>query len=298
MKVLVIGATGRVASHVTNLLLAARTPIRVLVRHGAKAKAAFLRHEDARLEIVDGPLDDKETLRRAFEDIDVAFQALGNGPNQVPIEKGLIDVAARMRVGHVVRLSILGADRHTIYEMGRAHGELDAYLAASGVPHTFLRPSYFTSNLLGVAGPIASEDRWYGLAPTGRVAAIDPLDVAAAAATVIRGPRPRNEPIELTGFESLTFPEMAERLGAVLGRPIRYVTVEEPILRRAMASRSIPEWKIDMTVGFEKAMEAGLHAEVSNGFRSITGKPPRPIDDFIRENRIAFRPISRTIPSW
>jgi uncharacterized protein YbjT (DUF2867 family) len=136
------------------------------------------------------------------------------------------------------------------------------------------------------------------MAPTGRVALVDPFDVAEAAAALILRPALRGEPVEITGFESLTFPEMAERLSAVVGRTIRYVTVEEPVIRRSMATRNIPEWKADITVGIEKAMEAGLHAEVTNRLRTITRKPPRTIDDFIRDNRIAFRPIARTVPSW
>src|SRR5436190_22604280 len=174
MKVLIIGATGRVASHLTHQLLLAGVAVRILVRNGAKAKTAFASEGKGRVDVVEGPFDDKATLRRAFDGVELAFQALGTSPLQVSLEKGLIDAAARMHVGHIVRLSIMGADRHTIYEVGRAHGEIDAHLTASRVPHTLLRPTYYTTNLLAAAGSIASEDRWYGMAPTGRVALVDP----------------------------------------------------------------------------------------------------------------------------
>src|SRR5258708_9861263 len=298
MKVLVIGATGRVASHLTRQLLSAGIAVRIFVRNGAKAKTALVGQGKAQVEIVEGPFDDKATLRRAFDGVELACQALGTSPLQVSLEKGLIDAAARMRVGHIVRLSIMGADRHTIYEVGRVHGELDAYLAASGVPHTLLRPTYYTTNLLAAAASIASEDRWYGIAPTARVALIDPRDVAEAGAAAIRKPELRNEPIDITGLEALTFPEMAERLSALPGRTIPFIAVEEPSIRRAMAARTIPEWKVDIAIGIEKAMEAGLHAGMTSGLRAITGKAPRTVDEFIREHRVAFRPISKTVPSW
>src|SRR6266542_3648677 len=115
---------------------------------------------------------------------------------------------------------------------------------------------------------------------------------------LIRKPELRNEPIDITGLEALTFPEMAERLSAVLGRSIRYIAVEEPSIRRAMAARTIPEWKVDIAIGIEKAMEAGLHAGMTSRLRAITGKASRTIDEFIREHRVAFRPISKTVPSW
>jgi uncharacterized protein YbjT (DUF2867 family) len=191
MNVLVIGATGNVGSYLTKRLREERVPVRALVRSSDKALTIFPDANDAGrpLEIVSGAFDDPAVLHRAFDGVDAAFLALGTSPRQVALEKGLIDAAARAHLKQLVRQSVLRQNVQATYEIARLHGELDAYVAASGVPHTDLRPAYFTSNLLAAAPSIASSDRWYGTAPTGRIAMCDPRDVGDAAAVVLQAVR-------------------------------------------------------------------------------------------------------------
>ena len=286
MTVLVIGATGRVAAHLTKRLCADGVPVRALVRSPAKAAATFA--GIAEPEILAGAFDDQTVLRKAFDNIEVAFLALGTSLDQIRLEKGLVDAAAQAGLPHLVRLSVLDPDVHGPYEVARKHGALDEHLRASGVPHTLLRPAYFSSNLLAAAPSIAEHDRWIGTAPSGRVAIIDACDVADAAAAVIQDRGLRNAVYHLTGSAALTFPQVAEHFSAVLGRRISYVAVDEPAVRQSMAARGVPDWLVDVALGIDAAVRADRHAAVTGELRRLIGAPPRTVEDFIRDHRAAF----------
>jgi uncharacterized protein YbjT (DUF2867 family) len=292
MQVLVIGATGRVGSHLTRRLREERVPVRALIRSRDKALTVFPDADDTArgLEIVSGAFDDPAVLDRAFDGVDAAFLALGTSPQQVALEKGLIDAAARARLKQLVRLSVIDQNVRATYEIARRHGELDAYVAASGVPHTDLRPAYFTSNFLAAAPSIASSDRWYGTAPSGRIAMCDPRDVGDAAAVVLQKPSAQNTAYDLTGPAALTFPEVAAHFTGILGRPISYVPVDEATLRKGYATRGMPDWLTDIVLGLDAAMQAGAHARTSDAFQKLTGKAPRSVDDFIRDHAAAYTP--------
>jgi uncharacterized protein YbjT (DUF2867 family) len=286
MKTLVIGATGRVAGALTRRLASDGVSVRALVRNREKATAAF----GATIEIVEGAFDDRSVLARAFEDVDLAFLALGTSREQVALEKAVIDGAKYADVPQLVRLSVLGADgaRDTaFYEVARRHGELDAHLAASGVPHTVLRPSYFMSNLLSRAPLIAANDRWFGATPTGRASMIDTRDIADAAAHVIQDKALHNAAYDLTGAQALGFSYVAEALSNVLRRKISYVALDETTLRNNLAAR-VPAWLADIAVGIDLAIEAGLQDRVTDTLERLTGSAPRTLANFIRDNKAAF----------
>jgi uncharacterized protein YbjT (DUF2867 family) len=283
VSVLVVGATGDVAGHLTDRLLAAGVRVRALVRDRAKAAA---RWPDLTPVVAD--LEDPTALDRAFAGVEQAFVALGTSRTQVPLERGLIDAAARARVPHVVRLSVYGPAADSPYPVARRHAELDAHLAATGLVHTLLRPTYFTSNLLAAAAAIAQQGRWSGTPTDGRVAAIDTRDVAEAAAAVLTDPTGRGSVHDLTGPEALTMTEIAQRFTAVLGRPVAYVPVPEPAYRQALAGRGLPGWLVDYALGVQAVVQDGAHRQVTDGVERLTGRPARPVDDFVRAHAQAF----------
>lgn len=292
--VLVVGATGRVAADLTRRLLADGVAVRALVRTPEKARSAFSGASGAdRLEVLSGPFDDPGTLERAFDGAAAAFLALGTSPDQIRLEQGLIDAAAAARIPQLVRLSVFDADPAAGYEIPRRHALLDDYLAASGVPHTLLRPTYFTSNLLTSAAAIAAQDRWFGTAPDGRIAAIDTRDVADAAATVIQTPALHGTVQPLTGPAALSFPEIAGILSDVLGRAIGYVPVPGSVLRDGYAARGVPDWLADVAIGLDTGMQQSRHAAVTAHLPALLGRPPRTVADFVRAHQGAFSPADR-----
>jgi len=71
VRVLVTGATGFTGGHLARTLASRGYEVRALVRHAAKARAADLTNPG--IEVVEGDLQDAESLRRAATDVDVIY---------------------------------------------------------------------------------------------------------------------------------------------------------------------------------------------------------------------------------
>lgn len=98
-----------------------------------------------------------------------------------------------------------------------------------------------------------------------------------------------NAAYDLTGPAALSFPDVAKSFSKMLSRPIQYVPIDRATLKRTISARA-PGWLADMAVGIDEAMQAGLHAETTEQLEQLTGKAPRTVEDFIRNNRAAFDP--------
>ncbi|MGW4365874.1 NAD(P)H-binding protein [Nocardia takedensis] len=168
MTVLIPAATGQVAAGLARRLREAGVPIRALARDRARAERSL--GGLAGIDLAVGELDDRALLAAAFEGVEAAFLSVGTDPRQTELEKAVIDAAARAGLGHLIKLSTVDTTPDSPNPVGRWHAEIEAHLANSGVPHTILRPAYFTTNLLRTAAPsVAATGRWAGTSPTGRI---------------------------------------------------------------------------------------------------------------------------------
>ncbi|SAK15346.1 NmrA family protein [Burkholderia multivorans] len=288
MTILVVAATGRVARAALESMLERNVPVRALVRDASKLRAWFGPDIFAKLAVVDGEFDDPSILHRAFDDVTEVYLGLGTSPRQIDIEKCLIDAAARAGVRQLVRLSVFDADVNADYEVARRHGELDAYLVKSNVPHTRICPTYFMSNLLFAASAIANNTSWSGMVPTGRVAMVDARDVGEAAAEVLLKPSLQNKTYYLSGPQSLTFEEAASAFSRILKRVVEYKAADIDTLRRGYAARGVPTWLAEIALGIDAAMQKGRHERVTSDLTQLLAHAPRTLDDFIRDHLALF----------
>jgi len=132
----------------------------------------------------------------------------------------LIDAAAHSGIEQVVFLSVQGADRQSWIP----HHKIEELILKSGLPYTFLRPSYFMQNFTTtLRKDIREQDRIFLPAGKAPFNLVDTRDIARLAAEALLHPADyRNIAIDVTGPENLTFAEMAEILSEELERPIRY----------------------------------------------------------------------------
>jgi uncharacterized protein YbjT (DUF2867 family) len=283
---LVTGATGRTSAGVVRHLNAAGADVRVLVRDRDKAEETFA--GVSCVDIVDGPFDDEAVLAKAFADVDVAFLAVGSSPDQVRLEKGIIDGAAKADRPHVVKLSSVGTGHSSPLMVGRLHAEIEDHLVMSGLGHTLLRPANFMHNLFYAAGPVAATDSWSGAAPTGRVSYVDIRDLSEAAALVVRTPALHNRIHNWTGLDAHTNPEIADMLTGILGRSVTYRAVPEENRRVALQGAGVQEWYVELLVNLETAAELGTSSDVSADLRDLLGRELRTVKEFLTENSSRF----------
>jgi uncharacterized protein YbjT (DUF2867 family) len=289
-KVLIVAAGGRVARRVAAALCARGEPPRALVRNATKARDELVDNRGAPLllEMVVGELDDRDSLRRALAGIEMAFLALGSSLQQVELEQGVIDVAVEVGLAHLVNLSAAAARSDAVASVLRWHAAVESHLAASGVPHTLLKPSTFADVLMLAAPSIRETGRWSGSAPHGHNALIDSADVVDAAVAVLTEPAKRGRPHVLTGPVALTWPDVADRLTQVLGRPIRYDAVSIEERRAQLEAGGLPPWRVELVLGLDAINRSDLCAKPTDTVQRLTGHPPRTIEEYIERNRAAF----------
>lgn len=280
--ILITGATGNVGRELTSALSGTGVPFRALIRDPARAAAL-----PAGTSCAVGDLDAPGTLGPAFAGVERLFLVLP-GPGTAQCGHAL--TAARAAgVRHVVHLSAFTVLGDPMPAMGRWHHEREEMIRASGIPVTFLRPGGFMTNALEWVPTIRSGG--YVLDPTGpgRLALIDPADIAAVAALTLTTDGHAGEAYVLTGPEALTLAEHVQVIAAVTGLSIE---VREPASpAEAIRSRyagEIPKPLADAITEAFELMRADTEGLRTGTVERLLGRKPTTFADWCARHADAF----------
>lgn len=283
--ILVTGATGTTGGATLRALRETGAPVRVLVRDAAKFKAP-----DG-VEVAVGHFEDAASLDAALKGVDHAYLVSASSEQQVAQESAFVEAAKRAGVGHLVRLSVIGADQPGAAAMrfGALHHQLEGVVRDSAIPWTFLRPNGFMQNYLGQAQSIVAQGAFYSsLSRAATVSHVDADDIGAVAAKALTEPGHEGQAYTLTGPEALSDDDIAARLSAVLGRQVAHVQVPLEATREAMLGSGYPAWNVDGLTELFALYESGAAAGVAPDIERVLGRPARGFDDFARDHRAAF----------
>lgn len=175
-----------------------------------------------------------------------------------------------------------GADKNRVVP----HHKVEQTLIDLGVPHTFIRPSFFMQNLTTTHLPeIRDEHRIFVPAGDGETNCVDARDVAEAIAATLLGCPTRNDAWTITGEESFTYHDVAERLTSLLGTPIVYEPARlVPFLRyHRRQGRSVRHALV--MYALYTVTRLGRAGTATDAFEHLTGRKPRSLDEFIRDHR-------------
>jgi hypothetical protein len=120
------------------------------------------------------------------------------------------------------------------------------------------------------------------------VALIDHRDVAEVGVRVLTDHALWGAHHELTGPALMSWPEALGVLSAELGEPLSFrMATERQLLDRLTGSGGSPG-ETAMLVTREWAILAGENDRTTGTFEQITGRPPRPVTEFLHDHRTAF----------
>jgi uncharacterized protein YbjT (DUF2867 family) len=278
------GVTGHVGSAAATALLAKGEPVRALVRDPAKGEAWA--RQGAEVAVAD--LNDRAALAAALRGARGFFAML---PTNYAATDFLADhhrtaasiagAVADSGVPHVVALSSLGADLAEGTGVLLTLHDLENELRATGTVLSALRPGHFQEGIveerLGAARdagiyPHFGED---ADVPSPMVAT---RDVGAVAAETLLSPPAASQVVDIDR-PTYTARQVAEKLGAALGKPLQVVTIPKPGWAGALVDAGIPPHLAELLTGLYDAEERGVVQ--ARGDRQLRGETE--IDETLRE---------------
>jgi uncharacterized protein YbjT (DUF2867 family) len=281
--VILVTTAGKVGSETIRLLRERDLPVRVLVRDPAKATPKALAESGAA--IAAGNLDVPANIDDAMTGVSGVVLVSPAVPAQ---ELNVVASAAQAGAGHVVKATSKASADSPIARR-RWQAEIEAGLAASGIPHTLLRSNAYMQNVLALAPAIAATNSFGSAAGQGRSGLVDARDVAAVATEIITSPAAHaGKTYWLTGPELVSNDDVAAVLSKLLGRTISYreLTFEEN--KKAMIGAGVPEQIAQMNAQ-AFSLAAGGDAEwVTEDVPALLRRPARSFEQFAEDYGATF----------
>ncbi len=284
--ILITCATGTNGIEIVKLLSRSGVPCRALVRN--PQKATMLRDLPG-VEIVDGDMARPESLAPALEGIDKALLCSSIGPELVEVQGNFVRAAQRAGVNHIVKFSGMGADIHSEWRFLRWHGEAEKEVENSGLAFTHLQPDQFMQVYLRFRDTIVSQGKFYAASKDSQVSPVDVRDIAAVAVAVLTGTGHEGKTYMITGPETLTYAQVADKISAAIGKKITYVDVPLEAAKKALLDGGAPEWFAEGQMEQFRFRWKGKQSCVTSTIADVAKKKPTMFDEFARESAPYFR---------
>jgi uncharacterized protein YbjT (DUF2867 family) len=265
--ILLLGGTGKTARRIAPRLRAA----------GAIVRTAARRDADVRFD-----WHDPETYDAALAGVDVVyFVPPALDLSYTPRMLDFLDRAEAAGVTHVTMLSARGVE-HAPAEHPHRASELE--LARRGsFTHSILRPGWFMQDFdeFIFAPSIVADGEIAVPAGHGAEAFIHVDDIADVAAATLLAPHDHaGAEYELAGPEALTFAQVAEKIAAASGRPVRYVEPSRDAWIAGLVTAGVPDDYAQMLGLLADNLRASATAAPTPDVERVTGRPPRSFDDY------------------
>ena len=254
----ITGITGNVGGEVARNLLAAKRPVRAVVRDARKGVewAGF------GCEVAIADIGDVAALTAAFEGAEGVFVMVPSSFDPMPGFPEARRTAATLkaalemaRPGRAVYLSTIGAQAAQTNLLSQ-HTIIEGVLREVAIPITFLRPGWFMEN----ASWQVAEAKTTGVIPSHLQPLDKPVpmvstgDIGRVAAGLIQETWSGHRVVELEGPRRVTPNEIAATFAGLLGRAVRMEAVPRRTWERLFRAQGMknPEPRMRMLDGFNE----------------------------------------------
>ncbi|MEL6181154.1 MAG: NAD(P)H-binding protein, partial [Myxococcota bacterium] len=274
---LVLGSTGTVGAHLSQLLVNAGHTVRGATRTPAQ-------HPIAGVEAIPFDYSDPGTFAAALDGVERLFLLTPPGyADAAALLNPFLTEAFTAGLERIVLMTAQGVEHNDAIPLR----QVELTLEASGTPFVHLRPSWFSQNFHTFWGHGLRQHNTLAL-PAGdaRVGFIDARDIAAAAAGALtREDIALDRGYELTGPEAITHAEAAVHLSRALERTITYQNIDDDAFRAQLAPSGLPDAYIDLLVGLFASVRAGAAASVTHDVKLLSGSEPRSVATYALDHR-------------
>lgn len=276
-KILLTGITGNVGSAVVEYLKGNNINFQAGVRNVKKSK-----QQDDSIEYIHFDFEDTNTYDTALKGVTKVFLVR---PPQLTDVKGIFDPFIQkcktFGVKQIVFLSLLGAEKNPF----PPHHKIEKSILASGVPYTFIRPSFFMQNLSTThAEDIKKRDDLFIPSGKAKISFIDTRDIGEIIGRTLLEKGHENKAYVITGSEAITYFKVADSMTKILGRKITYSNPSLFNFRGDMINRGIKKEFATVMMILYLTTKLGMANHVTNTAEVLLKRKPRTIDDFIKDH--------------
>ena len=254
----IMGITGQIGGVIARILLAAKQPVRAVVRDAIKGRA----WSDRGCERVLATIEDRASLVAAFREAEGVFALVPPNFDPLPGFPGAQAIGETLRAAlveanpaRVVYLSTIGAQAKESNLLTQ-HTIIEKAISGLPIPVTFLRPAWFMENCSWDVAPAMQQGVIPSfLQPLDRpVPMVATADIGKVAAGLLQEKWSGRRVIELEGPRRVTPNEIAATFAKLLDRPVRMEAVPRESWEALFKSQGVknPIPRIRMLDGFNE----------------------------------------------
>ncbi|KRC48712.1 MULTISPECIES: SDR family oxidoreductase [unclassified Nocardioides] len=282
MSLVITGATGQLGRLVVSSLLAKGVPADQVVALGRDDERLA---ELGALGVTTRKVDyaDAAGLADALTGADRVLLISGSEVGQrLPQHQNVIDAAKAAGVQLLAYTSIPQADTSGI-ALAAEHRATEEAITASGLPHTYLRNSWYIENYSGQLATYTEHGTVLGAAGDGQVSAATRADFAEAAAAALLLEQPK-EVYELGG-PAFSLKQLAATVSEVTGTDVTYTDVPAEELTKVLVGAGLPEAYAGILADADLGLGRGeLYADPAD-LEQLLGRPATSLEDGLRAAR-------------
>ncbi|KAJ5683102.1 ergot alkaloid A [Penicillium macrosclerotiorum] len=281
MAILVLGGRGKLATALASHLKAANLPF-LVGTHSSPNDSTYVHFDWTKNDTWKNAFD--RVYESGMSKISGVFIA---GASIMDIGEKMvnfIDLAKSQGVKRFVLISASNLEKGGT-EMGQAHEHL---ADLDGIEYAVLRPTWFMENFLESPhlDSIKNESIIYSAAGDGKIPFISIHDISRLALHALTDAVPLNRDLFVLGPECVTHTELASLMTSVVGRQIKFVSLNEAELANHLVEgQGVPLEFAQMIAALDHEAANGTEERLGDEVEKLTGVAPKSFADFCKENK-------------
>jgi uncharacterized protein YbjT (DUF2867 family) len=275
-KILVLGATGTIGSHLVRNLVDHQESVKAASRQGTSVPGA---------EAVSLDLTNPATFVPALSGVNRVFAMVPSGNvDPVGLLKPFLEETTKRGI-KVVLLTVMGADA----DERIPYRQLELFLEKQDAPYVFLRPNWFSDNFQSYWLNDIRQGLLAVPAADGKSSFVDARDIAASASAALRSSAFDKRAFTLTGPQAHSYAEAAAILARVIDKPITYTPLDDASFIQRMVGAGVPEEYAQFLAAIFEPVRQGWTAQVTQDVFHLTGKQPRSLESYAMDRKAILR---------
>lgn len=294
LTIVVFGATGTVRAEVLKLLSSRSCLVRGVLRTPSRDLPIRLNETNNNITYVAVNLKSKKEIERACINSDAIFLLTGTSPWQVNFETNIIEVAQKLKIKRIVKLSAPVMPSNIHVEVSDWHRQIERTLGKSGIDYCLLQPHSFMQNWERNTFTIKYFGKIFGVMEEAKRNYVDARDVAEIGVEYLLSDKELNgEAIVISGPEAISNKDMANRISHVTEKKVVYENISrEAYLKKLTKQAKLPMWLARHIIEIE-TLALKQTEPTTDTVQVILNRHPRIMDTYLQESRHKFM-----IPKW